>query len=238
MIPFLKKIVPVFLFVIAIPTHLLSTPSLLDPDNMLAFVKQWLPESPTILEAGGHFGEDTNRMKTVWPDATMYVFEALPSSFQVMVNATQHLSNVKCYPYALTNYSGITTFYIDFHNHAASSIDYPVEWNEHEFDKTPIEVPCTTLDEWASANSISPVDFIWFDLEGHELYVLQKGLDLLKSVKAIYTEISFQPIRKNSCSYFDLRQFLESQGFCEVWKSCETGLFGDALFVKSDLLSD
>lgn len=225
-----------FLLIISMPVHLLSTPSLLDTDNMLDFIKQWLPESPIILEAGGHFGEDTNRMKTVWSDATMHVFEALPSSFKIMVDATQHLSNVKCYPYALTNYTGTAFFYIDIYNSAASSIDYPVDWNEHEFDKIPIEVPCTTLDDWASENNISSIDFIWFDLEGHELYALQGALGLLKSVKVIYTEISFQPIRENSCSYFDLRHFLESEGFHEVWKSSETGLFGDALFVKADLL--
>lgn len=159
-----------------------STISFKDYDEILAFVASFLPESPVILEAGGHLGEDTNRMKSLWPGATMHVFEPLPSSFEIMLKATQHLSNVTCYPYALTSYSGKINFYIDIPNNGASSIGYPVSWNQHEFDKAPIEVPCIALDSWANINNISHVDFMWLDMEGHELYALQHGLNISRIV--------------------------------------------------------
>ncbi len=228
----------IFLFSsLAIHLQILPTISFKNPDEMLAFVKPFLPESPVILEAGGHFGEDTNRMKSLWPNATMLVFEPLPSSFEIMVRETQHLPDVICYPYALTTFSGKTHFYIDIPNNAASSIGYPVEWNESEFDKTPIEVPCITLNDWAHENNISHIDFMWLDMEGHEYYALQNGLDILKTVKAIYTEISFVPVREGSTLYPDFKKFLESEGFCEVWKSCDVGRYGDALFIKKDILN-
>ena len=201
-------------------------------DDMLAFVRSFLPENPVILEAGGHFGEDTIRMKSVWQNATMHAFEPLPSSFEKMLKNTRDLSQVYCYPYALTSYSGETNFYIDIPNNAASSIGYPVEWNETEFEKEPIQVSCITINEWAKLNSVSRIDFMWLDMEGHELFALQHATDILHAVQAIYTEISFVPIREGSCSYTDLRAFLESQGFYEVWKSCDSGRFGDALFIK------
>lgn len=200
-------------------------------NDMLSYVKSFLPINPVILEAGGHFGEDTIRMKSVWPDATMHVFEPLPSSFEKMIRDTQNLSSVFCYPYALTTFLGKTNFYIDIPNNAASSIGYPVEWNESEFDKTPIQVSCTTINQWASLNNISKIDFMWLDMEGHELYALQHASDILKTVKAIFTEVSFVPVREGSCLYIDLKNFLESEGFVEVWK-CSFGRFGDALFVK------
>lgn len=201
-------------------------------DAVLLYVKSLVPENPVILEAGGHYGEDTIRMKTVWPQATMHVFEPLQISFEKMILDAGHLSNTFFYPYALTTYSGTTCFYIDIPNNAASSIGYPVEWNASEFDTTPIEVSCITLDEWAKQNNVTKIDFMWLDMEGHELYALQHALDILPTVQAIFTEISFVPVREGSCSYYDLRAFLESQGFYEAWKSGDSGRYGDALFLK------
>src|SRR5579872_6813994 len=208
--------------------------SFLDPNNMLTFVKELLIAEPVILEVGGRFGEDTIRMKSFWPNATMHVFEPLHSSYEQIIKNTAHLSAIFAYPFALTTYSGKACFYINIHNAGASSIGYPVVWNEHEFDKKPIEVDCTTIDEWAKKNKISRIDFMWLDMEGHELYALQHGKEILNTVQAIYTEISFEPIRENSCSYIDLRNFLVEQGFYEAWKSSETGRFGDALFIRKD----
>ena len=165
----------------------------------------------------------------------MHVFEPFPHSFEIMHKEIGNSSNVTCYPCALTTYSGKTLFYVDTNNHGASSIGYPVEWNEIEFDKTPIKVSCTTVDEWSKNNNITHVDFMWLDMEGQGLYALQHSLSILNTVKAIYTEISFVPVRENSCSYYDLRAFLEAQDFREVWKSCDSGRYGDALFIKKNL---
>ncbi len=203
---------------------------------MLLFVRSLLPDAPVILEAGGHFGEDTINMKRVWPNAQMHVFEPLPSSFEKMLKETAHLTKVTCYPYALTSYTGKTCFYIDIPNNGASSIGYPVSWNQSEFDKNPIEVPCITLKEWAETNRVDHIDFMWLDMEGHELYALQCAFPLLDNVSAIYTEISFEPIRQNSCLYMDLKKFLEQHGFCEIWQRAWSKANGDALFVKTYLL--
>jgi FkbM family methyltransferase len=201
-------------------------------DDMLLFVKSFLPEDPIILEAGGHYGEDTIKMKEVWPQATMYVFEPLPRSFDIMTQSTRHLFFVFSYPYALTKFSGVTDFYVNESNMGACSIGIPVSWNKNEFNEKPVQVQCTTINKWAQINNISRVDFMWLDMEGAELDALENGLDILKTVQAIYTEISFVPIRQGSCLYKDLKCFLEQQGFCEVWKSADCGRSGDALFVR------
>lgn len=233
----MKKVIILLFFTISfqILPQVIFSPHAIDYQNdMLSYVRSFLPLDPVILEAGGNFGEDTIRMKTVWPNATMHVFEPFPSSFEKMIKNVQNLSLVSCYPYALTNFVGKTNFYSGNPNNAASSIGYPVEWNEFEFDKTPIQVPCTTINQWAKLNNISKIDFMWLDMEGHELYALQHASDILKTVKAIFTEISFEPIREGSCLYTDLKFFLKSEGFEEVWKSSEGGRFGDALFMRME----
>lgn len=202
------------------------------PEGMLLYVKRFLPDNPVILEAGGHHGEDTNRMKTLWPQATMHVFEPLPSSYEKLVQNTRKLPNVFCYPYALSHTIGKTNFYFDFLNDGASSIGAPVDFNQHEFKKEPLEVQCTTLNEWSKNYAISRIDFMWLDMEGHELYMLLHASNVLDSVKAIYTEFSFVPIRSDTGLYIDLKRFLESKGFTEIHRM-EYGRFGgDVLFMR------
>ena len=239
---FRKSLSIVMLGAIAFSPSHSSTPSFnvqnaeVMADEMLQYVKQFLPDAPVLLEAGGHFGEDTIKMKKVWPKAIVHAFEPLPSSFRRMLKEVKGISSIHCYPYALTNHMGTTNFYIDVPNNGASSIDFPVSWNQEEFDKTPIQVPCITLDRWADMYDVDYIDFMWLDMEGHELYALQQAQEILKTVKVIYTEISFIPVRINSGGYGDLRNLLESQGFVEVWKwQCGNG-YGDALFIKKDLL--
>ena len=155
-----------------------------------------------------------------------------------MLEAINDLPDVHGYPYALSTYSGTTNFYLNPGNIGACSINAPVSWNEKEFEKTPIKIPCTTLNEWMLEHEITHVDFMWLDMEGHELYALQHGTDLLKTVKAIYTEVSFVPVRINSGAYTDLNALLIAHGFSEVWRSTyKEEKYGDALFIKKELLN-
>jgi len=226
------------IFFMGTHTHLLAKLSFKNPDEMLTYVKQYLPENPVILEAGGHFGEDTIRMKSVWPNAIMHVFEPLPSSFNTMLETLQNISDVHCYPYALSTYSGFTDFYINTENYGASSINPPVNWNKKEFTKVLRKIPCITLDEWAKQYGIDHIDFMWLDMEGHELHALRHGADILKTVKAIYTEISYIPVRVHSGLFYELKALLAVHGLTDVWRESYVIVrYSDALFIKEDLLN-
>ncbi len=207
-----------------------------NPTSMFYYLKKFLPEAPIILEAGANLGEDTKIMKSVWPNATMHVFEPVPWSFIKLTDNTQHLRNVTCYECALSTYCGKTSFHIDIPNNGASSILPPVDFNRSEFDPQPITVDCITLNAWAQEHHVKNIDFMWLDMEGHELYALENASDILDTVKVIYTEVDYVPVRQGSCLYSDLRTFLELQDFTEIWKDSSHWRFGNALFVKNSLL--
>lgn len=207
-----------------------------NPNDVLEYVKQFLPASPIILEAGAHLGEDTVNMKAIWPNATMHIFEPLPQSFKALRKNLKYVKGAYCYPVALSNHGGTADFYINPGNPGASSINAPVHWNANEFEKKPVQIHCMTLDTWADLYDISHVDFMWLDMEGHELYALSHAEKILPSVKAIYTEISFIPVRIGSSSHDALKNFLEGYGFAQVWKWEVGNGYGDALFVRKDLL--
>ncbi len=207
-----------------------------NPTSMFNYLKKFLPDAPIILEAGANLGEDTKIMKSIWPQAKLHVFEPLPWSFKKMASNVEHLDNVVCYECALSTYSGTADFFVDIPNNGASSLLRPVDFNRHEFDPQPITVKCTTIDTWAHGHNVKHIDFMWLDMEGYELFALQNGLSILDTVRVIYTEVNYQLTREGTSFYHDLRPFLESHGFVEIWKEGEHGRFGNALFVKQKLL--
>jgi FkbM family methyltransferase len=200
-------------------------------DDMFKYIRLLLPEAPLILESGGHYGEDTAKMAALWPHGTIYVFEPLITSYKKIGIKTRHLNNVRRYNYALSDYVGVVPFYLNPGNDGACSIGSPVAFNEREFVKVPIQVPCTTINMWATEHAIDHIDFMWLDMEGHELTALKEGTLLIDTVKVIYTEVNFDKVRQTSCLYVDLRAFLEEHGFKEVWKERYIHQ-GNALFIR------
>ena len=227
-----KGLLFIYLCLLLSKTFVFSDIKFKNPDAVLFFVKKHLPDNPVILEAGGRYGKDTRRMKRFWPNSVIHVFEPLPSSFEKLRANTENLMGVLLYPYALSSYVGTTDFYVDSVNNGASSINKPVDFNQHEFDKEPIKIGCVTIDFWAKKNNFPTIDFMWLDMESHELYALQNALTVLDSVKAIFTEISFEPIRQGGCLYKDVKKFLEDKGFREIGKEGVSKRFGNALFMR------
>jgi hypothetical protein len=58
---------------------------------------------------------------------------------------------------------------------------------------------------------------------------------ILKTVKAIYTQTHFYPFRLGTTHYTTLKPFLESQGFVLLEHWYQEGLGGNAIFLSGEL---
>jgi hypothetical protein len=96
-----------------------------------------------------------------------------------------------------------------------------------------ITVPCVILDDWCNQNDIKGFDFMWLDLEGAELRILSSSPQILANTQLIYVETNFQHFREGMTQFRDLRNFLESQGFCLLSHWYRENLQGDALFIRN-----
>jgi FkbM family methyltransferase len=188
-----------------------------DEKNIHTLIKQFLPDNAIVLEAGAFNGIDTRILARLFAHGTIHAFEPFPSSFEKLIKAVHNFKNVKCYPYALNDKTGKSTFYLRPSNHGANSI-LPPALEAPLFSAQTIEVDTIEPDKWAQQYNIQRVDAMWLDMEGLELVVLKSAKEILKSVKVIYTEINFQKFRENNTMYYELREWLEKQGFTEVWK--------------------
>lgn len=206
-------------------------------NDRLALIARFLPEDPKIIEAGGHHGTETVKFVQKWPKATIYSFEPHPDSFQRLCAATRHFSNVRTIPYALADKEGKATLHTCLVNDGASSLLPSSNWMADYYQGPKVEVRCEVLDKWCERNQVHKVDFLWLDMEGMELPVLQSSPQILETVCAIYTETNFQEYRKGMTQYNALKSFLEKKGFALVAHWYMENFQGDALFVRRSLLS-
>lgn len=201
-----------------------------------SYITQFLPHNPVILEAGAHIGRDTVKMAKQWPHAIIHAFEPVPYLFEELKKNTAAFPNIHCYNIALSNRSGFTTFYQSGgRSTATSSLLAPKEYlKEHPttiFEK--ISIPTITLNDWAKKNKISHIDFMWLDMQGAELLALQAGIDLLKTVKALHCEVSYQERYENNPLSDTIKVWFKEQGFLAIEEDARNVSWGNVLFIKS-----
>lgn len=207
-------------------------------DKLLA--KKYLPENPVVIDAGAHNGRSSLEITELWPQATIYAFEPVPDLFDQLVMNTRDHSNIICSTYAFGDKIGTQQLFISKgRGDGSSSLLKPAEHLIHfpdvTFDRS-IEINVTTIDAWAHEKNITHIDLLWLDMQGVEYQVLKASPIILKTVRAIFTEINMVPLYQNCTLYPILKAFLESQGFVEIHKEMLHHTFGDALFVRKDLL--
>lgn len=212
-------------------------------NSTLDWISLYLPHNPVIVEAGAHIGTDTVEMARQWPAGKIYAFEPNLQIYPQLERAAASLKNVSTFPIALGDRIGVADFYLsksasqtDGGCDAQSSLLPPSKeywrWDWIEFDE-PVQVPVTTLDQWAKDNGVTHVDFLWLDLQGSEFQVLQASPDILKTVTFIQTEFSKLPFYEGTVLFDDLTQWLEERGFWKVYE--DPDIHGNAMFWRSNL---
>jgi FkbM family methyltransferase len=201
-----------------------------------SYIKKFLPTAPIIVEAGAHIGKDTIEMAEIWPKGSIFAFEPVPFLHEQLVEKTRIANNIHCYPVALSDSTGSATMYVSSgESDGSSSLLVPkehiVEHPNVKFTEK-LQVKTITLDEWTVSERIDHVDFLWLDLQGHELAVLTASPRTLSSVFAIHTEVSLKETYNGVSLYPEFRSWLENKGFEVVRESLPWRDMGNVLLVS------
>ncbi|MFQ3664277.1 MAG: FkbM family methyltransferase [Chloroflexaceae bacterium] len=198
----------------------------------------FLPDNPVIVEAGAHVGLDTLELARLWKKGTVHAFEPVPVLYRRLRSRTRWQRNVVTYPLALGAHDGLATFFVSSGaSNASSSLMEP---KEHLLDhpdvafSQQIEVQVTTLDSWAAVHGIERVDFLWLDMQGFELSVLQAAPRILSKVCAIYTEVFLKESYLKVPLYQEVRAWLAEQGFRVEREVLPWIDAGNVLFVREN----
>jgi FkbM family methyltransferase len=80
-----------------------------------------------------------------------------------------------------------------------------------------IQVDTVTLDDWASLNRVTAIDFMKIDTQGTELEILQGSALALNQARCIEVEVEFNPIYVGQPLFSDIDSLLRKHGFI-LWK--------------------
>jgi FkbM family methyltransferase len=215
-----------------------------EPVEALRIVKPYLPKNPVILEAGAFDGSDSLKILKFWPKAKLHSFEPVPQNYKLLAEKAKKHDNMRTYPIALSNANGSAKFYVSEHSNnpgvpgQSSSLLAPKEHLAYAptvLFKNEITVPTLTIDTWAAEYGVNKIDFMWLDMQGFELNALKACPHILKTVKAILTEVEFVEAYEGQYLYEEVKKWLESQGFELLAINFDPNnkpWFADALFVR------
>jgi len=182
------------------------TPGTLSLEEMSRLIGR---PDPIILEIGCNDGTDTKRMLEAFPQARIYCFEPDP---RALARFAVKDSRVVLVPMAVGNENGTTRFYpseglpspLPAPEAAAVAARLPHGWDlsgsirrpklhltQYPWCQfgAPVKVPIIRLDTWAATMSEERIDFIWADVQGAEVDLIQGGLDTLRRcTRFLYTE--------------------------------------------------
>lgn len=160
-----------------------------------------------------------------FPKAKIYAFECNPNTLDICrKNIEKYRDRITLIEGAVCDYNGTIKFYPinqrktitswEDGNPGASSIfksndTYSVE----RYVQDEIIVPCHRLDSVMKKYGIPKVDIIWMDLQGAELLAL-KGLGAyLAGVQYICTEVTYKEIYSGQVMFYELNEYILSNGF-------------------------
>lgn len=171
-----------------------------------------------IFDVGANYGNIIKEYKKYFPGATIYAFEPFPEVFRHLKELSDNLENVHAFDRAVTDKSGSRIFYVNEHadtNSLYKSQEIGISSDEMAKNKSSMEVPATSIDDFCAQNNIDRIDILKMDIQGGELDALKGAASLLhkKKIALVYAEAFFVPQYQDQPLFQDIMVYLDKMGY-------------------------
>lgn len=168
-------------------------------------------EYPVIFDVGANIGDYALASALFYRKATIYCFEPVKSTFELLKRNLQKYQNVKLFNVGLGEKSGESSIYVPKDEHDRASFKRSVA-NRGETENILItdNVRIETLNEFAEKNNIKNIDVLKIDVEGFEASVLKGAKEVIKCTSFIIIEIN---LRNDPRQFHDIVSLLNNYQF-------------------------
>lgn len=169
-------------------------------------------EKPVIFDVGANVGDWSKSALETIPQAHIYMFEPSPEC-QLKIRGSG-LSCERLIPCAVGAEIGTATLHSSSATDGSASLH--ARGDSYFSDRTyhEITVNVTTIDSMIESENLSFVDFVKFDIEGHELFALHGASKAFAAAKIGALSFEFGSGNINSRTFFrDFWNLLTSAGF-------------------------
>ena len=195
-------------------------------------------DHPVVLEAGAADGADTALLSRLLPGASVYALEPVPEAYASLQLRVGSNPRVRTFQLALTDGPEEVLLHLATDSRTlsadSSSLLAPLEHLHHfpevAFHHT-IVVRGTTIDGLIERETLTYPTFMWLDLQGMELPVLEASPKACKRLQALYMEVSRKPLYEGMHLYPEVVQRLGALGF-SLEDDRVGPVSGNALFVR------
>ena len=196
----------------------------------------------TILDIGANEGQFATLMRTECPDAAIYSFEPLPDVFAILEKTFAGDQKLVPINIGLSDDAGVRA--MNRSDFSPSSSLLPMaelhrdEWPQSA-GQTQVKVSLRRLDDWATEARVraQPGLIVKMDVQGHELAVINGGVETIRTALLLIIEVSFYELYEGQPLFAEIHDRLASLGFRyrgsleqHYSTKCDRILFADAVF--------
>lgn len=130
-----------------------------------------------LFDVGANIGTYTQEFKKICPNAIVYCFEPVRTTFDLLSFNLQ--DKAKLNRFALGAENGRRKIYVNKSALGLSSLYRRDIFTDKEIEMYCEDIEIHTLDSYVEENNIEKIDFLKIDVEGHELNVLKGAINAI-----------------------------------------------------------
>jgi FkbM family methyltransferase len=172
----------------------------------------------TIFDVGANIGQTVDFYRNLYPRASIYSFEPIPKTFTKLQKNCSDKKDVHLFNIAFGDKKKLMKIQV-MENQASVlnslSNEFQAKLKRDMESYETVNITVETLDDFVEKNSISQINLLKIDTEGHEISVLKGAGKLLASgrVSAIICEGGFMRSNKRNTYFGDVNEILEDHGY-------------------------
>jgi FkbM family methyltransferase len=177
--------------------------------SLFPLVREQLASTPieVIFDVGANVGQSAREMHVEFPDATVYSFEPVRSTFEMLTENIGHIASVVPHNLALGKQCGEAQI-----TNAPGALHNSVARRGRSAEASVDTVAITTGDEFCRREGVAHIDYLKIDTEGLDLDVLFGFANMLSAhaIGLVEVEASMNPRNRRHVPFEKMKALLES----------------------------
>lgn len=179
---------------------------------------EWLQQLKvkTIIDIGANDGQFVRFISKVLKDVKIYSFEPINECYLNLLKLKNEIDSLEVFNFAIGEDDNESTFFQSEFSASSSLLEMAnlhTSLFPHTQNHNKKIVSVKKLDAFRDKMPIEPRLLIKIDVQGYENKVLKGGKEFLKLADIIIIETSYFELYKNQWLFYDLNEYLYSEGF-------------------------